>query len=1242
MGREKTPDENNCEAIKTRRFSSTLRKILGKFLVLSGSVIVASILSPSVVTAQNAPNAASDPKIISFAPEKNLTNQFKIPLKIKLSEPITGLEAEDISLNNAKVDFVTGYQDEYVIYVIPDSDGEVKASIKPNAFKDSDGNTNRDGASLTVVSDRTSPHFFKHIIEADEKNADRIRIKLNVTEPIVGFTIDDIVLTNTSGSDKVKLEDFSGEKDRYVFYIKNTGEPEIVFHVDPASFTDLAGNKFIESEDFFIGQRIVPVVVSFKPEKEITNSDIVPVSVKFSKDVTGFDTDDINTVGATPQNLTGSGNEYNLELVPTGDGIVTATILPGAVVDSRGVSNEAGKTLTATVDRTAPLIDTFTAEKLLTNAGKDPVQVKFSEPVNEFDAGDITLSNGAKIANFQKIGNTYYFDLEPGLDGPVTATIGAGAVSDRAGNTNPDTKALTVTFDQIDPSITLLEVKPETEGSDHLETLVKLSEPVRGFDANDIKLSGLVLDNFSGSGDTYRFFLTPLGTGSESITIDVDSFSDLAGNRNHEKKIFEISPSQITIDEEAPEVVEFIPAHSPNLENHTTIYVQFSEQIKGLDDTDIILTNGAVLDRISGSEDFYTLELTLLTEKTDIEILADSFTDLTGNKNTKPGKYSVEIESRAPEIISVETVTQVTNLKTIPVTLVFSELVEGFTANDIKVPEGVSLKNFEGYDDRYNFDIIPSTDGIIKVEIPEESFTDHLSLFNGAATNFEVEVDYTPPSVTLAGTPFVPGSPYNIFVTFSEPITELNIRDFDIQNASISEIIGSGSEYILKITPNGLEHSISLPKDRVADLAGNRNTASGLKKIKTDTTESPTIAITGLPSVFQPEEDLEVTFTFVDPQKKAPVSVIGFTTEDLRVTNGEVTNLAGSGAVYKAKINPSGKGNLIINVEKDAAHNREGQGSLAATAMSRLDSRTVTGRAITNFLSTRARNLVQLQPELVNLLTERKRFNFDASLKGKNFLGNIDVAQEAFWAWAAGASNKDESGNKSRYSLAAFGHFFTVTENLLLGTMVQVDNSHGIYGDNVEISGTGYLVGPYIVGKSDKDPIFYEARLLYGKTHNRISPFGTFTDKFSGHRWLVKVKVEGEYIWKAVTLRPAMSILHLHDNQHAYTDGLSNYISKHGIALSELDLGLKFETPLGDRLKRYRLVGGISGLWSQELGLGAAPSYIKDKNDRRVRLDAGLRYNDGQEISGSVGGFLDGLGTERRTHGMAVQLQIHF
>ena len=160
------------------------------------------------------------------------------------------------------------------------------------------------------------------------------------------------------------------------------------------------------------------------------------MTVTLSESSSDFSAGDITTTNATVANFAGSGTSYTFDLVPSGQGIVTADVAAGAFHDAANNSNVASNTLSRVYDTVNPTIVLLSAEPDPTSATAISVTVTLNEPSSDFDASDIGPTN-ASVSNFAGSGTSYSFDLVPSGPGvTVTAGVAAGAFHDSATNPN--------------------------------------------------------------------------------------------------------------------------------------------------------------------------------------------------------------------------------------------------------------------------------------------------------------------------------------------------------------------------------------------------------------------------------------------------------------------------------------------------------------------------------------------------------------------------------------------------------------------------------------------------------------------------------------------------------------------------------------------------------------------------------------------------------------------------------------
>lgn len=235
-------------------------------------------------------------------------------------------------------------------------------------------------------------------------------------------------------------------------------------------------------------------------------------------------------------------------------------------------------------------------------------------------------------------------------------------------------------------------------------------------------------------------------------------------------------------------------------------------------------------------------------------------------------------------------------------------------------------------------------------------------------------------------------------------------------------------------------------------------------------------------------------------------------------------------------------------------------------------------------------------------------------------------------------SRSQNGSSMDEYYLATLGIHTHVSPNTLIGAMAQFDYQ-STRNANASIEGHGWLVGPYIVTKLPDQPLVFEARALWGKSENAISPYGTYSDSFTTERFLLKSRLSGELAYNTLTLRPYASLTYTEDSQNAYKDSLGNQIDAQTVSLLQSELGLDFTAPLSTGDNAWVLDGGFFALHSSSSSLAAnTPAFESTRG--RVHLGLTRSFDGGQF---SVGGFYDGIGArDYEAIGLEVSVNLKF
>ncbi len=233
----------------------------------------------------------------------------------------------------------------------------------------------------------------------------------------------------------------------------------------------------------------------------------------------------------------------------------------------------------------------------------------------------------------------------------------------------------------------------------------------------------------------------------------------------------------------------------------------------------------------------------------------------------------------------------------------------------------------EDYKANYSFDVTPTTDGPVKVDVPVAVALSEDGHSNTAALTLERTADVTGPSLALnsEAESLVSGA-FTVTATFSEAVTGFDADDVDVDNGSVDNFQGSGSDFSFDVTPEGDgDVTVDVAAGAAVDSAGNGNAAATQLSRTADVT-APTVTLqTSAP------EPIGGTFS-VTAQFSEDVS--DFALDDLILTNAVGTNLVGSGSVYSFNVTPAATGTVTIAVAEEGVQDRAGNGNEASAQLS--------------------------------------------------------------------------------------------------------------------------------------------------------------------------------------------------------------------------------------------------------------------------------------------------------------------
>jgi trimeric autotransporter adhesin len=534
--------------------------------------------------------SGSEPWTVAYVPpaaaigpiNPNMRNTPVDSIPITFSEPVTGFDLSDLSLTlngvsvslsgatlttNDNTTFTLGNlgglttaEGTYVLNLPAAGSGIVDADQIPMAAD----------AAATWAMDTTPPAVTGIApVSPNPRNTSVDLIDATFSEPInlSTFTAANLALS-LDGSpvalDGITVTPVSGSTYQVGGLAAATAaEGAYQFTVDATGISDLAGNAgFGSASTGWIMDTTPPTVAGISPiTPDPRNTAVDTVDVTFSEpiDPTTFDPTDValsrdgSSVAFSGLSITElSASRYEVS------GLAAFTAAEGAyalTVDATGVQDLAGNAGSGTGSVSWTMDVTPPTETVNQAAGQaDPTNgsirfdVVFSEPVVGFDASRVDLSastaSGHLSAVVTQTGTADYQVTVTGMtsSGTVVAAVDPGVVTDLAGNPNPASTSTdnTVTFDNTPPTVTIGQAVGQADPTNvpSIKFSVNFSEPVTGFDKNDVSLAGSTAGGtlvvaVSGSLDTYTVIVTGETTrGLVIASIPVGGASDAAGNSN--------------------------------------------------------------------------------------------------------------------------------------------------------------------------------------------------------------------------------------------------------------------------------------------------------------------------------------------------------------------------------------------------------------------------------------------------------------------------------------------------------------------------------------------------------------------------------------------------------------------------------------------------------------------------------------------------------------------------------------
>ena len=258
-----------------------------------------------------------------------------------------------------------------------------------------------------------------------------------------------------------------------------------------------------------------------------------------------------------------------------------------------------------------------------------------------------------------------------------------------------------------------------------------------------------------------------------------------------------------------------------------------------------------------------------------------------------------------------------------PLTITFSEDVNGFAAAGLEVTGEATATTVSGGPKVYTATITPNAnkEGDVTVQVKEDAVTDAAGNKSPlSAATPAIHIDTIAPTATISGLPSgEENDAFPLTITFLEDVTGFAPEDLEVTGEATATAVSGGPKvYTATITPNDNQEgdvTVQVRVNAVTDAAGNRNTVSDATPAIHIDTIAPTATISGLPTG-EENDPFTLTITFNE-------DVSGFAAEDLTLTGPVIATVAPVGTSkmnYTATITPNAtaEDDVTVQVKADA------------------------------------------------------------------------------------------------------------------------------------------------------------------------------------------------------------------------------------------------------------------------------------------------------------------------------------
>ncbi|WP_160717087.1 Ig-like domain-containing protein [Chitinophaga solisilvae] len=800
--------------------------------------------------------------------------------------------------------------------LIQNNSGTIKDAIGNDA-----STTLQNVAATNLVRVNTSiPTVTLSVTAAMPTNA-AFTVTATFSEPVTGLTVSDFNVLNTT----VSSLSSSADKTTYTVLMSPASDGTRTISLPGSAVENIGHNPNLPSNTLTYTYDSKPPVVTsvtVPAPRYYKAGETMSFTVNFNENIA------LNLAGGSPAlqlaigmttvnaaYISGAANSITFQYTVVNgdmdmDGITVNAITKNGAEIRDAATNAAdltllniGSTANVRVNTSHPSTTITSTAPAVVNAPFNAT-INFSESVTGFAPQDIIVTNGTINGYTMITASTYIIQIAPATDGIVTVNIPADAAENIGGNGNNASNTLSRIYDVAPPSVTAVNVPVNGyyKAGSIMDFTVRFSENITlntsGGNPQLSLIIGTATVNAAYTGtsgnDGLNFSYTVVngdmdmdGIALGSLLLNGSTIKDIANNDATLTLNNVGNTTGVFVNTQHPSVV--LSTAAPALVNVPyTVTVTFSEAVTGLSGADFNATNATVSNLSTTNNIIYTL---LVTPSGDgpvsISLPAGSAVNIGDNDNTASNTINNTYDGTVPVVTGVavpangyykagtaldfivrfsENITLNTSggNPTLDLIIGTATVHAAFTGTN-----GTNGLNFSYTVQSGDMDM----DGIAinnlslnGANIRDDATNDANLILNNVGNTILVRVNTSIPAVTLSATAANPvNTPFTVTATFSEAVTGLTTTDFNITNATVSNLATADNiTYTVLVTPStDGPVSISLPADAAVNIGDNGNTASNTLPFSYDAT-APTVTSVTVPAnkYYRAGETLRFTVNF--------------------------------------------------------------------------------------------------------------------------------------------------------------------------------------------------------------------------------------------------------------------------------------------------------------------------------------------------------------------------------------------